>query len=232
MANPIKTTKDSLKGMTVTFKNLFRKPVTVQYPEQMRKLPDRERGRHVLHRYDNGLERCIACMLCSGTCPAEAIYIEPGENDPAQPNSPGERYASVFQIDMLRCIFCGFCQMACPTGAITLESNTALAAASRTAMLHNKEDMLEPLGTSTRGAALAWEAQPPPEAKPLIPEFKGVFDGWQTTAAAVGQGNLPLEVQEPGTPPPLRKSAQVVAPGDALPRALPVANQEDKKWNS
>ena len=125
MANPIRSTAESLKGMGITLKNFFRKPVTVQYPEQVRKLPARVRGRHVLHRYENGLERCIACMLCSGSCPADAIYIEPAENDPAKPNSFGERYAEIFQVDMLRCIFCGYCQMACPTGAITLESNTA-----------------------------------------------------------------------------------------------------------
>ena len=122
---------------------------------------------------------------------------------------------------MLRCIFCGYCQAACPTGAITLENNTALATYTRTSMLYNKQDLLEPVGTATRGAALAWEPTPPPEAKPLIPDFKGVFDGWETTAAAVGRGNLPLEVKEPGAPKPLRKAAPVVPPGDATPKALP-----------
>lgn len=232
MANPFKSTADSLKGMGVTLKNFFSKPVTVQYPEEVRPLPARTRGRHVLHRYDNGLERCIACMLCSGTCPADAIYIEPAENDPAKPNSPGERFAKVFQVDMLRCIFCGYCQAACPTGAITLENNTALATYTRTSMLYNKQDMLEPPGTATRGAALAWEPAPPPEAKPLIPEFKGVFDGWETTAAAVGRGNLPLEVKQPGAPKPLRKAAPDLPPGENIPKALPgqinPANEEER----
>ncbi len=221
MANPLKSTGESLRGMGVTLKNFFKKPITVQYPEEVRPLPARTRGRHVLHRYDNGLERCIACMLCSGTCPADAIYIEPAENDPANPNSPGERFAKVFQVDMLRCIFCGYCQAACPTGAITLENNTALATYTRTSMLYNKQDLLEPPGTATRGAALAWEPAPPPEVKPLIPEFKGVFDGWETTAAAVGRGNLPVDVNEPGHPKPLRKAASTVPPGESTPKALP-----------
>ena len=222
MANPIRSTRESLKGMGITLKNFFRKPVTVQYPEQTRKLPARVRGRHVLHRYENGLERCIACMLCSGSCPADAIYIEAAENDPAKPTSFGERYAEVFQVDMLRCIFCGYCQMACPTGAITLESNTALATTSRRSMLYNKIDLLEPLGTATRGAALAWEAQPPPSAQPTIPEFKGLFDGWETTAAAVGRGDLPKEAGVAGAPQSLRLDAPVVAPGDASTKTLPV----------
>src|SRR5215213_6923918 len=141
MANPIRATGESLRGMGITLKNFFRKSVTVQYPEQVRKLPARVRGRHVLHRYENGLERCIACMLCSGTCPADAIYIEPAENNPEKPTSPGERYANIFQVDMLRCIFCGYCQAACPTGAITLENNTALASFTREMMMYNKEDL-------------------------------------------------------------------------------------------
>lgn len=230
MANPIKATAESLKGMGITLKNFFRKPVTIQYPEQKRKVAPRTRGRHVLHRYDNGLERCIACMLCSGTCPADAIYIEPFENNPEKPNSPGERFARVFQVDMLRCIFCGYCQAACPTGAITLENDTALATYTRTAMLYNKEDLLEPVGTATRGAALVWEPAPPPELKPIIPEFKGVFDGWETTAAAVGRGNLPTEVETRGAPKQLRKAAPLLTPGEANDNpALPAAQPEQEK---
>ncbi len=224
MANPIKGTGETFRGMGITLKNFFRKPVTVQYPEQMRKLPPRERGRHVLHRYESGLERCIACMLCSGTCPADAIYIEPAENDPAKPNSFGERYASVFQIDMLRCIFCGYCQAACPTGAITLENSTNLASYTREKMMYNKWDLLEPPGTATRGAALAWEPAPPPEALPVIPEFNGVFDGWETTSAAVGKANLVSEAGLKGAPVPLRRRASEILPGAAVPNALPVAS--------
>lgn len=218
-ANPVKATSDTLKGMGVTLKNFFRKPTTVQYPEEKRTPPPRERGRHVLHRYESGLERCIACMLCSGTCPADAIYIEPAENDPAQPNSLGERYAEIFQVDMLRCIFCGYCQAACPTGAITLESNTALATYSRDKMLYNKQDLLEPLGTATRGAALAWESPPPPNAEVIVPQFQGVFDGWPTTAAAVGQGNLKDTVEAPA-PLPLRQQPLTALPGNEVPDIL------------
>jgi NADH-quinone oxidoreductase subunit I len=230
MANPFKITGDTLKGMGITLKNFFRKPVTVQYPEQMRKVAPRTRGRHVLHRYENGLERCIACMLCSGTCPADAIYIEPEENDPNNPTSFGERYAKIFQVDMLRCIFCGQCQMACPTGAITLESKTELATYSRSKMLYDKEDLLEPLGTATRGAALVWEPAPPLDAQPTIPAFKGVFDGWRTTAAAVGQGDLPLDVEDkPETPKPLRKVPSSLPPGEEMDKRLPEGGTKDEK---
>src|SRR5437763_1338433 len=107
--------------MSVTLRNLFRTPATIQYPEERRPLPERTRGRHMLHRYENNLERCIGCFLCAAACPADCIYIEAAENTPENRVSAGERFARVYEIDMLRCIFCGFCEEACPTGAITLE---------------------------------------------------------------------------------------------------------------
>lgn len=131
--------------MAVTLKNMVRQPTTVQYPEQRRQLPERERGRHVLHRYENNLERCIGCYLCAGACPADCIYIEAAENTPENRVSAGERYARVYEIDMLRCIFCGFCEEACPTGAITLEPILDISDYSRVDMIYSKDMLLEPL---------------------------------------------------------------------------------------
>jgi NADH-quinone oxidoreductase subunit I len=129
--------------MGVTLKNLFRAPTTIRYPEQRRALPERTRGRHVLHRYENGLERCIGCYLCAGACPADCIYIEAEENTPENRVSAGERYARVYEIDELRCIFCGFCEEACPTGAITLEPILDLSDYQRGPLIYTKEILLE-----------------------------------------------------------------------------------------
>lgn len=131
------------RGMSVTFRNLFRPTTTVSYPEERRQLPERTRGRHSLHRYENGLERCIGCYLCAGACPADCIYIEAAENTPGQRVSAGERYARVYEIDMLRCIFCGFCEEACPTGAITLEPILDLSDYHRAPLIYTKDMLLE-----------------------------------------------------------------------------------------
>src|SRR6266487_1220439 len=66
---------DSLKGFAVTFKQLFKKPITQQYPEYKRPVYPRFRGRHRLHRHANGLEKCIGCSLCAAACPADCIRV-------------------------------------------------------------------------------------------------------------------------------------------------------------
>ena len=137
-------------GFGITFKHYLQqqfktRPVeTIQYPEERREQFPRTRWRHVLTRYDNGLEKCIGCSLCAGACPARCIYVEAAENTDEDRRSPGERYAAKYEINMIRCIFCGYCQDACPTGAIVLRKDFELSDYTRDDFLYTKGMLLEP----------------------------------------------------------------------------------------
>ncbi|OGA24749.1 MAG: NADH-quinone oxidoreductase subunit I [Betaproteobacteria bacterium RIFCSPLOWO2_02_FULL_67_26] len=101
-----------VKGMMLTGRHLFRRKITVQYPEEKTPMSPRFRGLHALRRYPNGEERCIACKLCEAVCPALAITIE------SEPRADGTRRTTRYDIDLTKCIFCGFCEESCPVDSI------------------------------------------------------------------------------------------------------------------
>ena len=132
-------------GFGITMRNFFRPTVTEQYPDEKTPPMPRYQGRHQLNRYADGLEKCIGCELCAWACPADAIYVEGGDNATDAQYSPGERYGRVYQINYLRCIFCGLCIEACPTRALTMTTEYELAGPTREGLIYEKQDLLAPM---------------------------------------------------------------------------------------
>ncbi len=109
----VNASKTIFEGMVVTFANMLRKPVTIQYPDKTetpvrQQLPPRYRG-----FLEVDLRRCTACRLCMNTCPIDCIRID------VEKNEEKKRGMTVFDIDLGKCMFCGLCVEPCPTGCIS-----------------------------------------------------------------------------------------------------------------
>jgi NADH-quinone oxidoreductase subunit I len=140
-----------LNGMRITFSHLFRKKTTIRYPEVKREFSEIYRGQHVLKRDDEGRERCTACGLCAVACPAEAITMVAEERLPGEEHLyREEKYASVYEINMLRCIFCGMCEEACPKEAIFLTKKIVASDYERDRFIYGKDILVEPMDPDKR----------------------------------------------------------------------------------
>ena len=125
-----------LKSIWLVFLHLFRRKITIQYPEEKAYLAPRYRGRIVLTRDQDGGERCVACYLCAVACPVDCIALGATEDE------QGRRFPEFFQINFSRCIYCGFCEEACPTYAIQLIPDVEMGEYQRQNMVYEKKDLL------------------------------------------------------------------------------------------
>ena len=133
------------KGLATTISHFLKKPATIRYPEVEREFSINWRGMHSLKRDEQGRERCTACGLCALSCPAEAITMIAAERKPEEKDLyREEKYASVYEINMLRCIFCGLCEEACPKEAIYLDGPIVPSDYLRKDFIYGKDKLVEP----------------------------------------------------------------------------------------
>jgi NADH-quinone oxidoreductase subunit I len=173
----IDDTKAIVIGMWTTWKHIFRRPVTLQYPEEKRVPYPRYRARIVLTRDPDGGERCVACYLCSAACPVDCISMQSAATE------EGRRYALWFRINFSRCIFCGLCAEACPTMAIQMTPDFEICNRDIMNLVYEKEDLLiDGCGKSpdynfyhhagigvTQGRGAGLEEQSPVDVRSLLP---------------------------------------------------------------
>ena len=177
-----------LGGFKLTFQHLTRPRVTTMYPEEKKPKQPRQHGRHVLNRYEDGMEKCIGCELCAGVCPADCIYVRGLDNPPDHPVSPGERYGYVYEINYLRCIHCDMCVEACPTEAITESKLFEFSFTNRSDAIYTKGELLV-------------DDQGIPQKLPWEDWREGddmMTSGWMRATAASGSAAYAGEVQWSG----------------------------------
>jgi NADH-quinone oxidoreductase subunit I len=215
-----------LGGFKVTLKKLFEERLTREYVKGeggKRDKAARTHGRHVLNRYEDGMEKCIGCELCAGVCPARCIYVRGRDNDPDDPVSPGERYGFVYEINYLRCIHCDLCVEACPTEAITETKMFEFSFTNRADAIYTKDDLL--VGDDGRPKLLPWEDWTDLEAvegwtsewmRATSPSGAAEFEGVVSWAGELGYGVRPAEQGQAET---IVGETEPVGFGDAETRA-------------
>ena len=135
------------KGMALTFKHLFRKPITTQYPEERLTVSRRTRGNELV--WDK--ERCTGCATCAKSCPEGCIEIITSRGE------ENNYIVDKLEVDMGRCIFCGLCVEACPFEALFMGYAYERARYRRQELVMDKEALL-----------LSGERQPSGYARPKI----------------------------------------------------------------
>ena len=177
-----------LGGFKLTFQHLTRPRVTTKYPDEKKPKQPRQHGRHVLNRYEDGMEKCIGCELCAGVCPADCIYVRGLDNPPDHPVSPGERYGYVYEINYLRCIHCDMCVEACPTEAITESKLFEFSFTNRFDAIYTKEELV--VNDDGTPKKLPWEDWREGDDE--------MTSGWMRATAPSGSAEYEGEVQWSG----------------------------------
>ena len=126
-----------IKGMLVTMKYYFIKPITVQYPDERIEISPRWRGTLKQICDEKGAEICDGCTICARTCPVSCISMEVVKDE-----KTGKRRTSSYVINFGRCMFCGLCVEACPKKCLVHTTDYELVAYDRNDLIFGKDKIL------------------------------------------------------------------------------------------
>jgi NADH-quinone oxidoreductase chain I len=126
-----------IKGMIVTLKYYFIKPITVQYPHERIAVSPRWRGILRQIRDSNGEEICDGCGICARNCPTSCISMEVYKDE-----KTGKRKTSFYVINFGRCMFCGLCVESCPKKCLIHTPDYEFVSYNRDGLILGKDKIL------------------------------------------------------------------------------------------
>jgi NADH-quinone oxidoreductase subunit I len=187
-------------GLVVTVKHVFKRAVTLQYPDERWEMPERSRGTIVLlSDPETGKLNCTACLLCEKACPVAAITIDRVKNEETKKFEPAS-----FQIDTTVCCYCGLCEQACNFTAIKLTGKYEFSVMDKEKLLY-KMDYLQDIGRDVKyekkKKRAAKKAVKKPAAKPK-PEASEDSDSEKTESSEKPESKTESEDKSAGTDNP------------------------------
>ena len=209
----------AVQGMGITIKHIYRKPVTLQYPDERQVMPERFRG--FVH---NDMNVCDSCQLCAKACPVDCIYIE-------SEGKAKERMMIRYAIDYNKCIWCSLCTENCHTGSITMSHDYDHSVYDRRSLVYEFMDPNEQKIPCHRAARIdqGWwvppkEEKPKPAAKPAAEAAPAAPAPEAPVAPETPAAETPAE-KKPDPPAPAAEAAppanEPAAPVDPDPESKP-----------
>jgi NADH-quinone oxidoreductase subunit I len=150
-------------GMGVTFRHLFTKAVTIQYPTERLQLPERERNRLFVN-----IDDCIGCDQCARACPVNCIHLDTIKAVPGDivgrtgVTSQGKKkalFVPTFTIDIAKCCFCQLCVFPCPTECIYMTDVFEFSEFDRNKLIYEFTDMTPEITEEKKAKLLAYQKE-------------------------------------------------------------------------
>jgi NADH-quinone oxidoreductase subunit I len=206
---------DGFRSLSVSMKNVFRRPTTVEYPKEKRERAERYRNSFALLHDEHGEECCIGCSLCAEICPSDVITVVAGPKKESPTTGKKRGTSKDFTLDLNACIFCELCVQVCPSDAIVMRSVAEQPAYSR-------EDLC-----LTMEKLYANET-----AKPGTWATGSLLRDMQNPKGAKGAKKKPAKKAEPKAKPEAKEKAKPAAKAEEKPAAKaeekPAAKAEEK----